>query len=147
MKSNMKNYSRFYLITGLLVIGVLSWGCEENEELPDLQTVGTSTATIAEISVSNDEPEPGEEITITLYYVNLAEDPASELEVLQKVGEGDFTELTTMDESSAAVDAEITRTVNYTVPDVDSATVITLDMLLSSQQAFPQRERTSLTVQ
>lgn len=129
------------------MVGVLSWGCEENEELPGFQTVGTSTATIAEISLSNDEPEPGEEITITLYYINLAEDPVSELEVLQQVGDGDFTELTTMDESSAAVDAEITRTVNFTVPNVDSATVITLDMLLSSQKEFPQRERTSLTVQ
>lgn len=143
----MKNYNIFYLIAGWLVVGVLSWGCEENEALPDFQTVGTSTATIAEISLSNDEPEPGEEITITLYYINLAEDPASELEVLQRVGDGDFTELTTMDESSAEADAEITRTVNYTVPNVDSATVITLDMLLSSQKEFPQRERTSLTVQ
>lgn len=143
----MKNYKIFHLIVSVLVTGVLSWGCEENEELPGFDTVGTSTATIAEISLSNDEPEPGEQITITLYYVNLAEDPASELQVLQKVGAGDFAELTTLDESSAQVASEITRTVNYTIPNVDSATVITLDMLLSSQKEFPQRERASLTVQ
>lgn len=143
----MKNYNIFHLVVSLLVFGVLTWGCEENEELPGIQTVGTSTATIAEISLSNDEPEPGEEISITLYYVNLAEDPASELRVLQKVGSGDFTEFTTLDESSAEEASEITRTVNFTVPNVDSATVITLDMLLSSQREFPQRERASLTVQ
>ena len=142
----MKNY-KIYLLVSVLILAAISWGCEENQELPDLQTVGTSTATIAEISVSNDEPEPGEEVSITLYYINIAEDPATELQVLQKVGSGDFTALTTLDESSAQVSAEITRTVNYIVPNVDSATVITLDMLLSSQKEFPQRERTSLTVQ
>lgn len=147
MKSNMKNYKIFQLTIGLLVLGLLSVGCEENDELPDFQTVGTSTATLATISISNDEPDPGEEITITLYYVNMEEDPASQLQVLQKVGSADFSELTTMDESSAQVSSEITHTVNYTVPNVESGTAITFDMLLSSQKEFPQRERASLEVQ
>jgi len=143
---HMKNY-KIYVLMSMLMLAIFGWGCEENQEIPDLQTVGTSTATIAEITLSNDEPEPGEQITISLYYVNIAEDPATELQVMEQVGSGEFTEVTKLDESSAEISAEITREVSYTVPAVDSATVITLDMLLSSQKEFPQRERASLTVQ
>lgn len=121
--------------------------CEKNEVLPDYQVAGTSTATIAQISVSNDEPLSGEEITVTLYYVNLEEDPATGIELLEQVGGSGFTTVTTMDESSASLDAEITRTYTYTVPDVEVGTAIRLDMVLSSQnKEFPQREKVDLEV-
>lgn len=130
-----------------MVLAFALAACEKNEVLPDYQLVGTSTATIADISVSNDEPLPGEEITVTLYYVNLEEDPATEIELLEQVGSGDFTTITTLDESSASVSEEITRTYTYTVPDVEVGTSITLDMLLSSQtKEYPQRERVSIEV-
>jgi len=140
----MKIYSK------ILVLMALFFGfsaCVENDLLPDYEKVGTATATLAEISVSNDEPLAGEEVTVTLYYVNRPDDPATQIELLEQIGSGDFTSEVTLDESSAAADQEITRTYAYTVPDVDAGTEITLDMLLSSQnREFPQRERVSLEV-
>ena len=136
-----------YILYLLATLTITLTACEENEALPDLQTVGTSTATLVELALSNETPEPGENVTLAISYVNMAEDPASQIEVLEQVGEGDFTSLTQLDESSAAPDSEITRTVTYTVPALDSGTVVTLDMLLSTQREFPQRERIELTVQ
>lgn len=121
--------------------------CEKNDVLPAYELVGTATSTIADISVSNTEPLPGEEIVVTFYYVNLASDPATEIELLEQLGSGDFSSVTTLDESSAAVSEEITRTFTYAVPDVADGTQITLDMLLSSQnKEFPQRERINVEV-
>ncbi|WPP53243.1 hypothetical protein [Catalinimonas niigatensis] len=121
--------------------------CEDNEVLPDYEKVGTSTATVADISVSNAKPLPGEAIVVTINYVNLAEDPATEIELLAKVGSGNFGALTTLDESSAGISEEITRTYTYTVPDVEFGTVIILDMVLNSENSeFPQRERVTIEV-
>jgi hypothetical protein len=140
----MKLYRNIIALMGIACI-ILS--CEDNEVLPDYEKVGTSTATLASISVSNEEPLPGEEVVVTMNYVNLAEDPLTEMELLVKVGDGDFSTLTTLDESSAEVSEEITRTFTYTVPTVDFETVITLDMVLSSQNSeFPQRERATIEV-
>lgn len=137
----------FNKIMALVVTVTTLSACAENDLLPDYELVGTATATIAEISVSNDEPLPGEEVTVTLYYVNRPDDPATQIELLEQVGSGDFTTEVTLDESSAAADQEITRTYTYTVPNVEVGTEITLDMLLSSQnREFPQRERVSLEV-
>ena len=139
---------KIYNKTLVLIVLILGFSaCVENDLLPDYEKVGTATATLAEISVSNDEPLAGEEVTVTLYYVNRPDDPATQIELLEQIGSGDFTSETTLDESSAAADQEITRTYAYTVPDVDAGTEITLDMLLSSQnREFPQRERVSLEV-
>lgn len=140
----MKIYSKIMALF-VLVLGFSA--CAENDLLPDYELVGTATATIADISVSNDEPLVGEEVTVTLYYVNRPDDPATQIELLEQVGSGDFTTEVTLDESTAAADQEITRTYTYTVPDVEVGTEITLDMLLSSQnREFPQRERVSLEV-
>jgi hypothetical protein len=133
-----------YLLAPLFVLTI---ACEENEQLPDLQTVGTSTATVVDLGLSNDAPQPGEQITLSINYVNLASDPASQIEVLEQIGDGDFTTLTQLDESSATPDSEISRTVAYTVPMLDGGTVVTMDMLLRTQREFPQRERISLIVQ
>lgn len=140
----MKIYNK---IMALLVLLFAFSACEENDVLPDYELVGTATATLADISVSNDEPLSGEEITVTLYYVNRPDDPATQIELLEQIGDGDFTTETTLDESSAVADQEITRTYTYTVPDVEAGTEITLDMLLSSQnREFPQRERVNIEV-
>jgi len=133
-----------YLFAPLFILMI---ACEENEQLPDLQTVGTSTATVVDLGLSNDAPQPGEQVTLSINYVNLASDPASQIEVLEQVGDGDFTTVTQLDESSASPDSEITRTVTYTVPALDSGTVVNLDMLLRTQREFPQRERVSLIIQ
>ncbi len=132
----------------LLAIGLLAVACSKNEVLPDYALAGTSTATLAEISVSNDEPVAGEQVTVTLYYVNLGEDPAKQIMLLEKIGSSDtFTEIATLDESSASANAEVTRTFTYTVPAVPGKTGIVIDMVLRSQKEFPQRERVTLTVQ
>jgi len=140
----MKIFSKIMALC-VLVLGFSA--CAENDLLPDYELVGTATATLAGISVSNDEPLPGEEVTVTLSYVNRPDDPATQIELLEQVGDGDFTSEVTLDESSTQADQEVTRTYTYTVPDVAVGTDITLDMLLSSQnREFPQRERTSLEV-
>lgn len=130
-----------------MVLAFALAACEKNEVLPDYQLVGTSTATIADISVSNDEPLPGEEIIVTLYYVNLEEDPVTSVELLEQIGDGEFSNVTTIDGLTLLTDGEVTQTYTYTVPDVEVGTSITLDMVLSSQtKEYPQRERVSIEV-
>ncbi len=143
----MKNHHIYHLFI-LLATGLLTVACEKNEVLPDYALAGTSTVTLADISVSNEKPVAGEQVSVTLYYVNVGEDPAKQITLLEKVGGSDtFTEIVTLDESSAAVNAEVTRTFTYTVPAVPSKTDIVIDMVLRSQKEFPQRERVTLTVQ
>ncbi|MEK6477849.1 hypothetical protein WJR50_09955 [Catalinimonas sp. 4WD22] len=140
----MKIYSKILVV---MVLAFALAACEKNEVLPDYQLVGTSTATIADISVSNEEPLPGEEITVTLYYVNLEEDPVISVELLEQIGDGEFSTVTTINGTSVLTSAEVTQTYTYTVPDVEVGTSITLDMLLSSQtKEYPQRERVSIEV-
>lgn len=143
----MKNLKIYRLLCLLTTISFLMMACEENEVLPDHQTVGTSTATVAGISVSNETPAPGEQVTVTINYVNLSEDPAQRIQILEKIGEeGSFAELTSFDASSDPVNEEVTQTFTYTVPAVSETTVL-LDMVLTSQREFPQRERAALSVQ
>lgn len=131
----------------LLVLTFSFAGCAENEVLPDYELIGTATSTLADISVSNDEPLAGEEITVTLYYVNRPDDPATQIELLEQIGSGDFVTELTLDESTTAPDQEVVRTYSYTVPDMEVGTEITLDMVLSSQnREFPQRERVNLEI-
>ncbi len=141
----MKSLQIYYVFL-ICMAGSLMVACEENEVLPDHQTVGTSTATIAEISVSNEEPVPGEEVIVTVNYVNLTEDPAKSIQILEQIGDGSFAELTTIDASSDPVNEEVTQTFPYTVSAVSGTTVL-LDMVLTSQREFPQRERVTLSVQ
>lgn len=144
LKDKMKIYSKIFT---LMALAFAVAACEKNDVLPDYELVGTATSTIADISVSNSSPLPGEEVIVTFYYVNLASDPATEIELLEQIGSGDFTSETTLDESSAATGEEITRTYTYTVPDLEVGTEITLDMVLSSQnREFPQRERVNLEI-
>jgi hypothetical protein len=142
MKMNHKTLA----VLSVFLLSLTFTACEENDLLPDYEYVGTSTATLASIGVSNDEPAPGETIEVTMTYANTVEDPASQLRVLASVDGGDFTEVTTFDESSAPTNEEISRTFSYTVPNVDDGTEIDLDMVLSTQREFPQRERTSIEV-
>lgn len=136
-----------YLVRSILTLGaVVSISCEENNLVPDYAYVGTSTATIFTLSVSNDEPVAGEEITINVNYVNQSEDPAEELQVVVDINDAGFTTLATTDESSAAAGSEVTKSFNYQVPSVASGTDIVFDVLLSTQRMFPQRERLTIEV-
>lgn len=134
------------LLTILLVSSGLVVSCEEADPVPNYEYVGTAAATVFSVSASNDEPTAGEEVTITITYVNRADDPARELEALVKVGDEDFAQVNVLDESGAAVREEVTRTFTYEVPDVESSTDITVDVLLTTARMFPQRERVSLEV-
>lgn len=134
------------LLTILLVSSGLATSCEEADPVPGYEYVGTAAATLFSVSVSNEEPAPGEEVVITINYVNRADDPASELQALVKVGEEDFTQLNVSDESGAAPGEEIVRTFAYQVPEVESGTTIAFDLLLTTQRMFPQRERVSFDV-
>ncbi len=142
----MQKILNYQLLTILLVSSGLTVSCEEADPVPDYEYVGTAAATVFSVSASNDEPTAGEEVTITITYVNRADDPAQELEALVKVGDEDFAQVNVLDESGAAVREEIIRTFSYEVPDVESGTSITVDVLLTTARVFPQRERVTIEV-
>jgi len=126
---------------------VINTGCEE-EEAATYEVIGESTDTITDLSVSNDEPEPGDEVIVTAYYVNIGEDPASKIDMYVTVDGGSRSLVTTLDESSASEDAEIVRTFVFTVPAaLSEGTEIVMDMELHTQREFPKITRTSLVVQ
>ena len=135
-------------LTTVLLIAVISvlLSCEKFTPVPDYEYVGTSTATLFSLSVSDDAPLVGEEITITISYINQRTDPASSIQTLAKIGEGDFAEIVTMDQASQPVGEAISEAFTYPIPEVDSATTIIFDVLLNTQRTFPQRERVSVTV-
>lgn len=122
----------------------LLFSCNENEIMPAYQKKGTTTATVAAIEISNDEPEPGETVTITLMYVNPTSDPVATVELKYKVGSASYSVLQTFDENAGTKDEAITREVNYVAPD--AGTAVTFDMVITSQKEYPQIMRASIEV-
>ncbi|MGK7395739.1 MAG: hypothetical protein ACNS62_14260 [Candidatus Cyclobacteriaceae bacterium M3_2C_046] len=129
----------------LLLIAFTNTSCEE-EEAATFEIIGESTDTITDLSLSNSEPAPGEEVDITFYYVNISEDPAEKIDWYVKIGDGQRMLVETFNESSASQDAEITRTVTYSVPELAAETEIVIDMELFTQRTYPKITRTDLTV-
>ncbi len=131
-----------------LAIGLFAFvSCDKNEIVPDYQKVGESTATVATLGASQTSVVPASTVTFTLNYVNLPSDPVESIILKAKVGENEYVELQTFDESAAATGQEHTRTATYTVPNVASKTKIIVDMVINSQKEFPQVERSTLTIQ
>ncbi len=143
----MKTYSITFILF-FLAISLTFVACEKNDQLPNYELLGTSTATIVEIDFPKDTVAQGEQVDVTFTYVNLTEDPIKSAQLLTKpdVEGADFTELTTLDQTSAPVDKEVTFTYTYTAPNVPDSTNVDIDMVLTSQKQFPQRERTSFVV-
>lgn len=141
----MKSYIRVFIV--FVFVAVLS-ACEENPIGPSYEKIGTSTSTNAFISVSTQAPVSGTSMTVTLRYVNITSDPASELVLLVREGAaGTFTEVTSFDESSQALKTEITRTHNYNVTQT-AGTQLTFRLELHTQKEFPKLVNSSLvTVQ
>lgn len=141
----MKLYKVKYLL--LLAIAILfNTSCEE-DEVATYEIIGKSTDTITDFSASDSEALAGEAVTLTMYYVNISEDPASKIDLYAKVGDGSRSLVTTLNESSASTDAEITRTFEYTVPaGVSDGTAIDLEMELFTQVEFPKLERVTVSV-
>ena len=121
----------------------LLFSCDENEIMPAYEKKGTTTSTVATIEVSNDEPDPGETIAITLSYVNPTSDPVATVELRYKVGSGSYAVLQTFNEGTGPMNETITREVNYIAPD---AGVVTFDMVITSQKEYPQIMRASIEV-
>ncbi len=138
----MKLYRYIYLV---LLMPFLA--CEENDEVPSYQLVGEAYATYVEFSVSDDNPPAGTDIDIVLSYSNYVEDPIVSITLLEQIGTGDRTEITTLNESSAPIGELVTRTISYTVPNVGSETNVSIFVELRSQKEFPQIEETELEVQ
>jgi hypothetical protein len=133
----MKNL--IYILVCILLIS-----CDENEIMPAYQKKGATTATVATIEVSNEEPEPGETVTITLMYVNPTSDPVATVELKYKVGSASYSVLQTFDENAGPKDEAITREVNYVAPA--AGTAVTFDMVITSQKEYPQIMRASIEV-
>lgn len=130
------------LIYILISIAIIS--CDDNEIMPAYKKVGSVTSTFATISVSNDEPQPGETVTVTVSYVNPSADPLKSVEVQFKEASGSYESLQSFDENSGAKDVEIVREISFVAP-ADEVKV-TFDLIIKSQKEFPQILRTSLDV-
>ena len=138
----MKKMKIFYIA---LAAAATLQSCEDNEVMPDYDKKGSATTTVATIAASDTKPLKGTNITITLEYVNPASDPLKTIELKAKVGSGTYETVQTFDAQSGAKDAQVTREVTYTTPNVSGT--ITFDMVITSQLPYPQVKRTSVTVQ
>jgi hypothetical protein len=140
----MKIYSYINIVCLMLVVAVMV-SCEENEVVPDNTKQGEVTVTIASIASSNAKPAASETITVTLKFVNLPEDKVKSVLLKAKAGTADYTPVQTFDEGSAAAGKEIVHEVPYVVT-APKGTVITFDMIVTSQKEYPLTRRTSVTV-
>ncbi|HEX6227532.1 MAG TPA: hypothetical protein VFZ52_24110 [Chryseolinea sp.] len=131
--------------TLIYILGcALLFSCDENDIMPAYEQKGTTTSTVATIGVSNEEPEAGETVTISLMYVNPSSDPLATVEIKYKIGSGSYSILQTFDEGTGPRDESVTREINYVAPAAGST--VTFDMVLTSQKDYPQIMRTSLEV-
>lgn len=119
--------------------------CEENEIMPAFETKGTATHTVASITASDDEPAPSDNVTLTMTYVNPSSDPVTQIVLKAKVGDADYVEVETFNESSAEKDKENTRTASFVAPA--SGTEVVFDMVITSGREYPQVVRTSIEVE
>jgi hypothetical protein len=129
----------------LLVTASVLAACEDNDIMPDYQQKGTATTTVATITPSNAKPAKATNITITLTYVNPGADPIKTVELKAKVGSGSYATVQTFDAQSDAKDTEVKREVTYMTPNASGT--VTFDMVITSQMAYPQIKRTTVSVQ
>lgn len=139
----MKNHIKILL--SLLVLIPFISSCDENDPTPDYEVIGRSYTTIADVSVSEEEPEAGSSVTVTLYYVNYSEDPAQSVTLIAE-RDGSQTTLQTFDESGAST-GERTLTYTYNVPGDASGESITFIGEFRSNLEFPQVEQAGIDVQ
>jgi hypothetical protein len=78
-------------------------------------------------------------------YVNPSSDPLTTVTLKAKLGTGAYTDVETFNAGSEPKDQAITHTVNYVVPAA-VGTVVTFDMVITSQKEYGQIKRTSVTV-
>jgi hypothetical protein len=133
----MKNL--IYIMSCLLI-----FGCDENTIMPAYEKVGSTTSTVAAIQVSNDEPAPGETVTITMMYVNPTSDPLTSVELKAKQGSGSYEVLEIYDENTGGKDVEINHELTYVAPA--AGTEVTFDLVITSQKEYPQIMRASFEV-
>ena len=127
-----------------IICCVVLFSCDENEIMPAYEKVGTTTSTVATITISNDEPDAGETVTVTVTYVNPTSDPLTSVELKAKVGSGNYEVVESFNETSGSKDVEISREVAYVAPE--AGTEVTFDLVLTSQKEFPQIMRAKLEV-
>jgi outer membrane lipopolysaccharide assembly protein LptE/RlpB len=128
----------------MLIVTAL-FACDDNDVLPAYEKKGDATSTTASVSFSNTKPVSAETITVTLKFVNLSEDKIKSVVLKAKIGSADYAEVQTFDENSAATEKEIIHEVPYTVTAA-KGTVITFDMVITSQKEYPQIKRSAVTV-
>lgn len=128
----------------IFLSSMIFFSCDENDVMPAYEKKGTATATVATLTASDDEPESGETITLSLMYVNPTSDPIETIVLKAKVGSGDYTTLQTYDGQSSEKDVQIFQEVTYVAPA--PGTEVIFDMVITSQKEYPQIKRTSIEV-
>lgn len=136
----MKNISRYSTIAFIAIALV---ACDENEIMPSFTTKGTATHTIASISASTTAPQPSQDVTLVLSYVNPSSDPLNEITVRAKVGAADYVEVQKFNVASEAKDELASKTFVYAAPATSSTTVV-FDMVITSQRQYPQVQRLTI---
>ena len=134
-----------YVYTSLFIFLMAFSACDENDPGPSYEIVGRSYVTQASIAISNDEPDPGETITITVTYLNYSQDPAQSITLIADRN-GSTSTVGTSDESGAGT-GEINRSFQYTAPADASGESIILSAELRSVLEFPLLLRASIDVQ
>jgi hypothetical protein len=131
----------------IMMIAILAMGmaCEKNQEVPDHEVVGEAYATAVSFSVSEDEPRPGDEITVSLTYANYTAAPVASVTFQKEVDDEAIANINVIDESGAALDAQITHSFTYMVPDAEE--IVLYAVLASAEREFPQIERVILEVE
>ncbi len=134
-----------YIYIGLFAFLMAFTACDENDPGPSYDIVGRSYVTQASIDVSNDEPDPGETITVIVTYLNYTEDPAQSITLIADRS-GTTSTVGTSDEKSAGT-GEINRSFQYTAPADASGESIDLTAELRSELEFPLLLQVSIDVQ
>ncbi|HEY9049033.1 MAG TPA: hypothetical protein VIN08_24200 [Ohtaekwangia sp.] len=132
-------------ITWIVLVYMLLAACDDNVIVPAYEWKGTTTATVASLTPSKTKPVQTESISLKLEFVNQASDAVKSILLKAKVGSADYTELQTFTETASSEDNVVTHEVPYVVSAV-KGTVITFDMVITSQKEFPQVKRTTVTV-
>jgi hypothetical protein len=128
----------------IVMLSVALFACDDNDIMPAYQKKGTTTATVASITVSNASPSAGQSINLTLDFINPASDPVTTVVLRARQGSGTFSDIQSFDEQSAAKDVEISHEVTYVTPA--SPGTVTFEMVISSQKEYAQIRRTSISV-
>ncbi|MBW3466460.1 hypothetical protein [Arthrospiribacter ruber] len=135
--NNLKN------IALILTVLFLATSCILEDVEPEYDVVG-AVGTIATLTASTTNPEPGQTVTFTLNIYSEHEN-ATELR-MNRVSGGTATNLETKTFSNWNTDDSYVETFQYTVPSDAAGSTITMQFVLVTESNFTAERTINLTV-